>query len=142
MAVYRARSNAPASAAWELFARPERWHEWAPHLRGAWGLGFPEVEPGSRGAAAVLGALPVPATVMAKDPGRSWTWRVGPVGMDHRVRPLGDGCEVEGELKAPQPLAAALAVWYGPVIQLLLRNLARCAARARPVSRGDHARVR
>jgi hypothetical protein len=46
------------ATAWALLARPDRWHEWAPHLRGAWGLSDPatgEVEPGRRGAVRLLG---------------------------------------------------------------------------------------
>ena len=129
MAVYRARSSASPATAWALISQPDRWPEWAPHLRGGWGLGFPEVEPGSRGAASLLGAVPVPATILAKDPGRSWTWRVGPVEMDHRVRPAGTGSEIEVELRAAAPIAAALRLTYGPAVALLVRNLARRAAR-------------
>ena len=57
MIAYRAASTAPAAEAWSLIARPARWHEWAPHVRGAWGLGDPEVELGARGAARLLGAV-------------------------------------------------------------------------------------
>ena len=88
----RAHSAEPRPAAWSLLARPARWHEWAPHVRGAWGLGEPEVRVGARGAARLLGVVPVPATVItAKVDGRSWTWRVGPVDMVHAVRPAAGG---------------------------------------------------
>jgi hypothetical protein len=119
---------AAPEAAWPLLARPARWPEWAPHLRGAWGLGSPEVREGAIGAARLLGALPVPARIVAKRAGRSWTWRVGPVEMVHRVdpRPAG-GCEVAIDLIAPGPLEAALAAAYGPVIEATLRRLARRA---------------
>ena len=131
---YSAETTAPPAAAWALFARPDRWHEWAPQLRGATGLGAPEVEAGARGAARLLGVVPVPATITAKDPGRSWTWRVGPVEMEHRVEPLpGRGARVVTELRAPAPLEGALRVTYGPVVALLMRNLARQAASARAV---------
>jgi hypothetical protein len=46
---YRATSGAPVESVWSLMARPERWREWAPHVRGAWGLGEPEVIAGRRG---------------------------------------------------------------------------------------------
>jgi len=126
---YRAASSGPAAEAWSLIARPARWHEWAPHVRGAWGLGEPEVELGARGAARLLGALPVPARVSAKQPGRSWTWEVGPVSMVHRVTPRAGGCEVAVEISAPAPLERAVGLAYGPLVGALVRRLARKAQR-------------
>ena len=130
MLTYEASCNAPPELAWPLMARPALWSRWAPHLRGAWGLGDPEVQPGARGAARLLGVVPVPARILAKDPGRSWTWRVGPATLVHRVEPAGeDGCVVAVDISAAGPVEAALAVTYGPLVQLLVRNLARAAAR-------------
>jgi hypothetical protein len=120
-------SSAPPEAAWPLLARPDRWPEWAPHVRGAWGLGAPEVREGAIGAARLFGALPVPARIVGKRAGRSWTWRVGPVEMVHRVEAVNDGCEVAIDLIAPGPLEPALAAAYGPVIEATLRRLARRA---------------
>ena len=85
MRTYEAASTAPPATAWALMARPDRWHEWAPQLRGAWGLGQPEVRAGAVGAARLLWAVPVPARIVSVDPGRSWRWQVGPVHFDHRV---------------------------------------------------------
>jgi hypothetical protein len=127
---YTAKSSAAPELAWALLARPDRWAEWAPHLRGAWGLGRPEVKPGARGAARLLGVVPVPARIVEKGV-RSWTWRVGPVRMAHRVQPAPGGCVVAIDVSAPAPLERVLALTYGPVIALLVRNLARVAARAR-----------
>jgi hypothetical protein len=126
---YSAQTTAAPERAWALMARPALWHRWAPHLRGAWALGDPEVEPGRRGAARLLGVLPVPARIVAKEAGRSWTWSVGPVVLVHRVAPRrGGGAVVAVDIRAPRPLEAALAVTYGPVVQALVRNLARVAA--------------
>src|SRR5215212_7718919 len=95
MRTFTARSAAAPEAAWPLLARPARWPEWAPHLGGACGLGAPEVRAGALGAARLLGALPVPARIVAKRAGRSWTWRVGLLEMVHRVEPVpGGGCDV------------------------------------------------
>jgi hypothetical protein len=129
---YEASSRAPVAEAWSLTARPERWHEWAPHVRGAWSLGSPEVRLGARGAARLFGAVPVPARVVAKRPGRSWTWRVGPVEIVHRAepRPGSRGSVVAVDLVAPRALERVLAVSYGPVVGLLVRNLARVAERS------------
>ena len=75
--------------------------------------------------------VPVPARVTAKRPGRSWTWRVGPMELVHRVEPAprGDGCEVAVDLIAPPPLEAALRASYGPLVGLLVKRLARAAER-------------
>jgi hypothetical protein len=129
MLSYEAASAASTDTAWDLMARPSRWSEWAPQLRGAWSLGDPEVELGARGAARLVGVVPVPAVVVAKDPGRSWTWRVGPVELEHRVEPRGTGCVVAVDLRAPAPLEALLRVTYGPVVAVLVRRLARVAER-------------
>jgi hypothetical protein len=130
MVEHTARCAAPPAAAWALLARPGRWHEWAPHVRGAWGLGNPEVRLGARGAARLFGVVPVPATVTAKVDGRSWTWRVGPVELVHQVRPAKGGCVVAVGIEAPAPLEAALGRTYGPLVGVLVRRLAEQAERA------------
>jgi hypothetical protein len=127
---YEARSSADPVTAWSLMAEPGRWHEWAPQLRGAWGLGEPEVRRGARGAARLLGVVPVPAKVTAVADGHSWTWAVGPVEFDHRVDPDpagGGGSLVGVDIRASPALEALLRVTYGPVVALLVKNLARVA---------------
>ena len=128
MLEYRRSSSASPEAAWNLLARPEAWSEWAPHLRGAWRLGAPEVEPGSRGAARVAWILPVPATITQKEPGRSWRWQVGPYSMRHRVEPNRGGCDVVLEVEASGPLERLFHLSYGMVIPALLGRLAVAAA--------------
>lgn len=128
--VYSERCQADADIAWRLLSRPGMWREWAPHMRGAVGLGRPEVRTGTLGFAMLGGLLPIPAAVTDKRTGRSWTWRVGLVRVEHRVRAHPDGgCEIEMRLSAPQPLEAALGVSYGPVVALLVKRLARVAER-------------
>ena len=126
MRTWTADSDAPAAIAWALMVHPGAWSSWAPHVRGAWGLGTPEVQEGATGAARLLGFLPVPAKITAKSE-RSWTWQVGPAEMVHRVEPRDSGCVVAIDLSAPGPLEPALAATYGPVIQVMLNNLARVA---------------
>jgi len=135
MLTYRAASSASPETVWALLARPERWSEWAPHVRGAWRLGSPEVEPGSRGAARLLGAIPVPARITDKRAGRSWTWRVGPLEMVHRVERSPVGCVVAVDLRGPRALEPLLRVTYGPAVAALVRNLARVAAVEETVGR-------
>ena len=124
MLEYRRHSAAPAAVAWKLVSRPSLWSEWAPHLRGAWGLGSPEVERGSRGAASVLWLLPVPARITGKEAGRSWRWRVGPYSMEHRVEATATGCDVVLEVEAARPLERIFALSYGLAIPALLGRLA------------------
>lgn len=131
MRAYRARSPARPDAVWALLAQPARWSEWAPHIRGAWGLGAPEVRKGARGAVRLLGLFPVPAAIVAKQAGKEWTWVV-PAGvrMIHRVEPYDSGSLITIELEAPGPLEPALAATYGPLVRLLLRRLASVSAAA------------
>jgi len=126
MRTWTAESSAAPHVAWALLARPDAWAEWAPHVRGAWGLGSPEVRAGSFGAARLLGVIPVPAKITAKSE-RSWTWRVGPAELVHRVEARERGCTVAIDLRAPGPLEPALAAAYGPIIQRMLNRLARIA---------------
>ena len=130
MRTFAAESTAPPAAAWILLSRPAAWPAWAPHVRGAWGLGAPEVREGAVGFARLLSVVPVPARIVAKTPGRSWTWRVGEVvELVHRVEPRpGGGCTVATDLRAPGPLEDALAAAYGPVIAWTMRRLAQRAA--------------
>jgi hypothetical protein len=109
--------------AWVLMSRPKEWSSWAPHVRGAWGLGESEVRVGARGYARLLGVVPIPATITAVDPGSSWTWKVGPVEMVHRVDRAADGCAVAVEISAPAPIEAALRIGYRPLVDLLLSRL-------------------
>lgn len=125
---YEARSSADPATAWSLIAEPARWHEWSPHVRGAWGLGEPEVRRGSRGAVRLLGVVPVPARVTAVAVGRSWTWSVGVMELDHRVESDGAGGSIVGvDIRAAPAAEAVLRFTYGPVVALLVRNLARVA---------------
>ncbi|WP_354699965.1 hypothetical protein DSM112329_00223 [Paraconexibacter sp. AEG42_29] len=127
-----ATSTAPPAAAWALLARPDQWQRWAPHLRGAWGLAGADgtVRDGARGAARLLGAVPVPVTITAVEPGRAWSWRVaGVVDMDHVVDAVPGGCRVTVTIAAPGPLEAALHATYGPLVEALIGRLARIAAK-------------
>ena len=126
MRTWTAPSDAEPEVAWALLSRPDAWSSWAPHLRGAWGLGSPEVRAGAVGAARLFGVIPVPAKITAKSD-RSWTWRVGPAVMTHRVVARGAGSVVAVDLRAPGPLEGAIAAAYGPIIQTMIDRLARVA---------------
>ena len=113
--------------AWELYSHPDAWREWAPHLRGASGLtGYRgEVRAGASGLVWVLGA-PLPARITWVDRGHSWSWRIGPVEMDHVVEPReGGGCRVALVFRGPELLERLVATFYGAPARLLLRNMGR-----------------
>jgi len=124
---YESDSGAAPQAAWSLLSRPDRWNEWAPHIHGATGLGSPEVEAGRTGFVRLLGLAPVPVRITAKRAGRSWSWRVGPVEMNHQVLRCGEGSTVRVTIDALPGLEMALAQTYGRLIPRLLARLARCA---------------
>jgi len=131
MRTWSATSTAAPEVTWSLLSRPESWPSWAPHVRGAWGLGSPEVRLGAVGAARLGGVVPVPARIVGKRDGRSWTWRVGLglVEMVHRVEPVADGGSLVAiDVIAPRLLERAIGAAYGPVIEATLARLARQAA--------------
>jgi hypothetical protein len=132
MLSYQADTTATPAQVWRLMARPARWPSWAPHVRGAKGLGDPEVTAGSEGSVRLAGLLPVPARITEVEPGRSWCWSSGPLRICHRVAPReGGGSVITMEIEAPSALEATLSVTYGPAVALLVRNLSRVAERAR-----------
>ena len=134
MLEYRRASRAQPAVAWRLLARPDLWERWAPHLRGAWRLGSPEVERGALGAAWVFGALPVPVRITAKEAGRAWRWHVGPYSMEHRVEARPAGCDVVVEVSAAAPLERIFALSYGRAMPALLGRLAAESERASPLA--------
>ncbi|MBA2241235.1 MAG: SRPBCC family protein [Solirubrobacterales bacterium] len=127
---FEAPCEAPREELWSLLARPDRWREWAPHVRGASGLGSPEVTEGKRGRASLIGFEIVPATVLGVVPGRSWTWRVGPLELTHAVEPAPSGCLSVIEVHSRGLAGRLAAAAYAPAVWALNRNLARVAARS------------
>ena len=90
----------------------------------------PEVREGARGAVRLLGAIPIPATILSVDPGRSWTWRVGPATLAHRVHPSRRGGAVVA-VDLERTAAGRGRSWRRPTARssrMLLGNLARVAA--------------
>ena len=126
----QATSDASPEAVWSLLSEPKRWSSWAPHIRGAIGLGSPEVRLGRRGVALVLPGLVVPVRVSAKVDGRSWDWTTGPMRFRHAVEPRAGGCLITLEVTGPSGLEQVVAGVYGPLIRLVLRRLARVAAQS------------
>jgi uncharacterized protein YndB with AHSA1/START domain len=121
---------APPERVWALLARPERWHEWSPYVRGAEDLGSPEVVAGAEGRVVLLGGLRIPARIVEVLPGESWSWRVAGILVRHRVTPLPGGrSRLEQSVEGSAPAWSVAATLYAPLVGLIGRNLARVAAR-------------
>jgi hypothetical protein len=114
--------------AWQLYSHPGEWASWAPHMRGASGLtGYSgEVRAGARGLVWLLGFAPIPVKVTWVDKGHSWSWRVGPIEMDHVVEAREDGgCRVALVIRGPSMVEDLAAAIYGGPAQWFLRNMGR-----------------
>jgi len=114
--------------AWELYSHPDEWASWAPHMRGASGLtGYSgEVRAGARGLFWLLGFAPIPVKVTWVDKGHSWSWRLGPIDVDHVVEPNDDGgCRVAMVIHGPSVVEDIAAAVYGAPAQFFLRNMGR-----------------
>lgn len=130
MRVPAVECDAPPERVWALISRPERWREWSPYVRGAEGLGSPEVVEGSVGSVLLRGGLRLPATVGAVDPGRSWAWRVGGLRILHRVTPRDGGrSRIEHEVGGASLPWSAGALAYAPLVGLIALNISRVAER-------------
>jgi hypothetical protein len=114
--------------AWNLYSHPAAWPAWAPHLRGASGLTGHggEVRAGARGLVWVLGVVPLPVKVTWVDRGNSWSWKVGPVEMDHVVESRENGgCRVALVFHGSSLVEQLCLALYGGPAHLFLRNMGR-----------------
>jgi hypothetical protein len=123
----RARGTAPAELAWERYADPARWSQWAPQIQRV-DTSMTRLVAGGRGRVRAglvpRATLPVPFEVLEVDEAaRRWTWRawLGPVTL-HLVH--GVDAEAAGSatwLRVSGPLPVVLA--YAPLARLALGRL-------------------
>lgn len=79
----------------------------------------------------LVGGAFAPVRIVDVDPGRSWSWRAGPLVFRHRVDPLGaTGSTVGIDIDGPGLLLAVARRTYGPVCRAATRSLAERAAAA------------
>lgn len=130
MRIHSVGCAAPPERVWELMARPGRWREWSPYVRGAEGLGEPEVVEGARGRLITIGGARIAATITAVTPGESWSWRVGGVVIHHSVSPAPGGSRIEHAVEGSSRPWSLAAFSYAPIVALIGRHLARVAERA------------
>ncbi len=129
-----ARGPVPVEEAWERYADPSRWADWAPHLRRVELAPGPDrLEAGMSGTVRGSLGLAVDFVVTAVDePARAWSWTV------RLVRPVPTGLTLELHhtlaevrdhtgsstvaglaLRGPAPVVLA----YRPVARWALRRL-------------------
>ncbi|WP_298746446.1 SRPBCC family protein [uncultured Serinicoccus sp.] len=133
-----ARGPLPVDEAWDRYADPSRWADWAPHLRrvevdGVSAGGSTRLHAGMSGRVHGTLGLAVDFVVSAVDePARTWSWTVrlvrpvpGPFRLDlhHTLVALPDstGPLTEAGLVLSGPAPVVLA--YRPVARWALRRL-------------------
>ena len=127
MAARGASSAASPEQLWDLIARPGQWHRWSPHVRGAEGLGSPEVRQGAKGSVVLRGGIRLPAEILEVDPGKSWSWQVGGIVVNHVVEPAPGGSRLSMPVEHRGPIWAPAALAYAPIVGLIARHIARVA---------------
>jgi hypothetical protein len=115
---------------WALVARPGQWHRWSPYVKGAEGLGSPEVEEGAHGKVLLKGGLRLSARITEVIAGSSWTWRVGGIVVHHIVSPAPGGSRLEMPVEAGSKPWTPAALAYAPIVGLIARRIAQVAERA------------
>ncbi|MGY1811170.1 SRPBCC family protein [Blastococcus sp. SYSU D00820] len=112
--------------AWQRYARPARWPEWAPQITGV-EFPLPRLAAGERGRVRGPAGVTLPFVVDAVDEAaRQWSWTVslGPVRLRllHWVTDGPDGGSTTGlRITGPAPLV----VGYVPLARLAIGRLVR-----------------
>ena len=112
---------------WERYARPARWPQWAPQIRGV-DVADDRLRVGTKGR--VIGPFGVAATFEVQrwdDATRRWSWQAefGPISLrlDHGVDARGTGSSTFLTVHGPLPVVIA----YLPIARFALRRLVRAA---------------
>ena len=122
-------SNTSPERLWAVVSRPGLWPEWSPYVRGAEGLGSPEVQPGSHGKVVLVGGIRLPAKILEVEAGRSWTWQVGGIIVEHQVMPAPEGSRLAMPVRPAGGLWKPAAMAYAPMVKLIARRIVRVAER-------------
>ena len=125
------RASGPADAhdVWEAFADPQRWAQWAPHIRRVDAIG--RLRPGLAGQVWSVVPAPLSFDVTAVDAKRRrWSWQAGfgPVRVrcDHGVDERAAGCGTWLTMHGPLPVLLI----YVPFARIALHRLVRTPAAA------------
>ena len=99
-------------------------------MRGAEGLGEPEVRAGATGKVLLPGGVRLDAEILEVTPGRSWTWQVGGLRVRHEVEPTPSGTRLLDRPLGRRPALGPAALIYRLPTTLIERNVARVAKRS------------
>jgi hypothetical protein len=119
----QARGSAPVDTAWERYADPQKWPQWAPQIRRVESVG--RLRPGLTGRVYSYVPPGIAFRVLAVDAKRkTWSWRVqlGPLSLtlEHGVREgRHGGSETWLRLHGPLPVVAL----YAPLARYALGRL-------------------
>ena len=121
-----ARGPQPADAVWERYAVPALWPRWAPYVVGV-ECAAERLRPGVTGRVhGPLGASATFAVTELDERAGTWSWEVaaGPLrlGLDHGVRPSGDGTRTWLTMTGPAAVVLAYAVPARVSLELLVRR--------------------
>ena len=121
----RARGDASVDEAWDRYARPARWPEWAPQIIAV-RTGAGRIAAGVTGR--VVGPLGLTVDFVVDhvdEPARSWRWTVSRFGLrlrlEHAVRTTVRGSATTLAIHGPLPVALG----YAPIARVALRRLVR-----------------
>jgi hypothetical protein len=98
-------------------------------VRGAEGLGEPEVEAGAVGKVVLPGGVRIDAEILEVVPGRSWTWQVAGMRVRHEVEPTPTGTRLSMTPDGSGPFWGPAALLYRLPTALIARNVTRVASR-------------
>lgn len=77
----------------------------------------------------VSGGAKLPAKILGVEPGRSWSWRVGGLIIDHIVEPAGKGSRLSMPVRSAGPLWSPVAMAYAPVVDRIAKRIVEVAER-------------
>ena len=122
-----ARGPAAPDEVWDRYARPARWPQWAPQIRGV-DVADERLRVGTTGR--VIGPLGVAASFVVQrwdDATMRWSWQAwfGPISLrlDHGVDARGTGSSTFLTVHGPLPVVLG----YLPIARFALGRLVRAA---------------
>jgi hypothetical protein len=98
-------------------------------VRGAEGLGEPEVEASAVGKVVLPGGMRLDAEILEVVPGRSWTWRVAGLRVRHDVEATPTGTRLSMAPEGSGPFWGPAALLYRVPTALIARNVTRVATK-------------
>jgi hypothetical protein len=77
----------------------------------------------------LIGGVTLPAEVLEVNPGRSWSWRVGGIVVEHEINVLGGGVELRMPVSATGTIWKPVAFVYSGIVVLIGHRIVTIAER-------------